>query len=189
MPVTEPLLERQQSESARDEYQAGRARQESPEDQGRGFQRRDEVRKNIFGGVAVAASLALFSTVGVAASEATVDGPAQGDRTEIQAGSGDTLAEIEQALVDVEAAALNAEAQDEAAAEAPEAQAPEQAENESKPAVTAAPKSSEAEPETETETESRDVTAAPTASKPAPTPEPTESPEQLDGGSDSGSTD
>jgi hypothetical protein len=182
MPVTEPLLERQQSESARDEYPAGRARQESPEDQARGFQRRHEVRKNVFGGVAVAASLALFSTVGVAASEATVDGPAQGDQTEIQAGTGDTLAEIEQALIDVEAAALNAEAQD-------EAQAPEQAENEPERAVTAAPKSSEAERETETETESRDVTAAPTATKPAATPEPTESPEQHDGGSDSGSTD
>ena len=148
------------------------------------------MRKTIFGGVAVAAALALLSGTGVAASEATGDNAAQAEQSGTLSISS-VLLEVEQAVAELEAEAINAEpeAENPQVEDAPEVEASEPADNDADRVAAPAPKASEPEleTETETETESHDATAAaPRISQPAATPEPTES-EHHDGGDDSGS--
>ncbi len=119
------------------------------------------MRKTLFGGVAVAGVLALFSATAVAASEATTSEPAQGELHHEG-----IMAEVENALVELEAAAVNEQEQ--------EVEAP-------------APKAGEPELETEIEANQNTV-EAPKVIEPAATPEPAEATEHHDGG-DSGSHD
>ena len=147
------------------------------------------MRKTIVGGVAVAAALALLSGTGVAASEGSGNTAAQTE----QGGPlsiNSVLLEVEQVVAELEAEANNAEteAANPQAEDAPEIEAPEQADNDADRVTAPKPEANEpeVETETETETESHDAMPAPRL-RPAATPEPTESPEHHDGGGDSGS--
>lgn len=133
------------------------------------------MRKTVFGGVAVAAALALFGSTGVAASE-PVDSAMVGGQPEIESGSAGLIADIDQLPGKVMLELVKA---DDAAVEA-------QVEKPAAEVTPSEPKASQPEQETEPETEAESNDGV-KASQPTATPEPTEAPERHDGGSDSGS--